>query len=134
MTTAVQTTSPYRETMSDDMRTVADWLAANGIDELLPDQPTFEVYDDERILYRAFKFNNDNRSHNVADITMGYANLLVEDRIVPVVTPLTAEVREAFERSETAEEENARAFLLEVRNRTVLSDKFEAYRKRLGLN
>ncbi len=113
---------------------VMDWLAANGIDELIPEQPTFLVQDEpfvKRIVYRAFKFDGDERGYDMGKISEGYLRLLEGDRSVPLTAPLTGEVRAAFDELETAPADQ-RCFLLEVRNGSCYADKANAYRQRLG--
>ena len=115
---------------------VMDWLAANGIDELIPHQPTFLVQDEpmvKRIVYRSFKFDDDQRGYDIQKVSEGYLRLLEEDREVPLVAPLTSEVRAAFEELETAPDDQ-RSFLLEVVNGSCYSAKAKAYRERLGFS
>lgn len=129
MTTLVRSNSPIRD-KSADVALVCDWLATNGIDEFLPGQPTFMVRDDQ-IIYQAFKFKNDRRGYDPADLIDGHVSLLEEDRIVPLLAPVTDDVRAAFECLEAAGRECA--YLVEVYNGGTLVDKMDAYRKRLGL-
>lgn len=82
-------------TETPELGTVLDWLAANNIDEIIPEQPTF-VVDDRHIFYRAFQFRDGKRSYDPADIVDNYVDVMIEDRQVPLVVPLTDEVREAF--------------------------------------
>lgn len=130
MTTLTRSNSPIRD-KSADMALVCDWLATNGIDELAPEQPTFLVRDDQ-IIYRAFKFADNQRGYNAATLLDGHVTLLEEDRIVPLLAPVTDDVRAAFERLETIGRECA--YLVEVYNGGTRSDKMDAYRRRLGIS
>lgn len=102
------------------------WLAANGIKELLPEKPWF-IVEDDRIFYSALKFIDDERSLDVTKLAFSYVDILREDRAVPVVTPLTDEVRAAFRALRAADPADQVRFL-EVRNRSCLKADAEAFK------
>lgn len=131
MTNAVQTERAKRD--SAEYLVVRDWLAANGIDEFLPEDPTFMVIDDQ-IVYRGFQFKNDRRGHDPEMLAEAYLRILEEDRTVPLAVPLADAVRAAFDALETREACEQRCFLIEVVKGGTDARKAEAYRRRLGLN
>lgn len=127
---AVKSRCPHRD-HSPEFAIVCDWLAANGIDEWLPEQPTFLVQDEpfkKRIIYRGWKFDGE-RGYDVNSIAEGYARLLEEDRIVPLLEPVTDEVRAAFRVLETVDATEGQAFLVEAGDAASM----EAHRRRMGL-
>lgn len=133
MATAIKSTCPHRDD-SPEFATVCDWLAANGIDELIPEDPTFMVIDD-RIVYRAFQFKDGQRGHDPAMLADAHLRLLEEDRTVPLQSPVTDEVRAAFDALESRESSQYRSFLVEIANGGTCGDnvaKADAYRRRLG--
>jgi hypothetical protein len=132
MTAQTISKSPYRDD-SPEVTVVSDWLAANGIDELLPDQPTF-VVGHGRIIYGGFKFEDDERGYDTDKILSdGIATVLREDRIVPLVSELTDEVRAAFAALE--DRDKWRCFLLERGSYGGWdSRKVDDYRERLGFD
>lgn len=129
MTTAVKSKCPTRDS-SPEFATVCDWLAANGIDEWLPEDPTFVVQDEhvKRIVYRGFQFDGDERGYDLDKISAGYVQVLHEDRSVPLLAPVTDAVRAAFDVLENSDPKH-QAFLVETSNHV----KMAAYRSRLGL-
>lgn len=72
-----------------------DWLAANGIDEWLPEGGTIKVKGG-RITYTAFQFEGGRRGYDGADIVVKGDVAATEQRTVPLVVPLTDKVRAAF--------------------------------------
>lgn len=109
---------------------VDDWLATNGIDEFIPSHPTFEVDNTrKRIIYRAFKFENDERGHDPTKLLVGHSSALEADRITPLLNPLTPMVRDAFQELEDGDE-ICRATLLEVNGATSWSTKLNGFADR----
>lgn len=71
---------------------VYDWLAANGIDEWLPENPTVTIAGD-RLTYTAFRFRGE-RGWDVEKIVFNpETGMLTEDRTVPLVVPPTDRIR-----------------------------------------
>jgi hypothetical protein len=129
MITRKISTNP-RPTANAAMAIVEDWLAANSIDEMIPEKPTVEVDNTlKRIIYRAFKFEDDERGHEAAKLLVGHSYALIEDRIVPLLAPLTPIVRDAFQELEDGEE-RSRITLVEVTGRSSRSTKNNSFADR----
>lgn len=87
-----------RDQYGPEFTLVSDWLATNGIDELIPENPVIEVNNTEQhIIYRAFQFIDGRRGYDLSALKTGYTDILIEDRTVPLIVPLTVEVRDAFQ-------------------------------------
>jgi hypothetical protein len=80
---------------------VYDWLAANGVDEWIPERPTFTV-DAGTLTYSAWRWQVDRggrslRGWDVGNVELaGAYDIAREDRTVPLVSPLTERVRKAM--------------------------------------
>lgn len=109
---------------------VDDWLASNGIDELMPEKPTIEVDNThKRIIYRAFKFEDDDRGHDPGKLFVSHSDVLVEDRVMPLLASLTPIVRDAFQQLEDVDD-MYRATLVEVTNGAAWSTKGNGFADR----
>ncbi len=126
-----RSTCPQRNQYGPAFKLVCDWLATNGIDEVVPEQPTFEVNNTERhIIYRAFQFIDGQRGHDLGKLRTGHFDILVEDRVVPLVEPLSPTVRDAFQRLED-EGGRLRATLIEIHHRTSRSTRDNGFADRV---
>lgn len=84
--------------MTHPYRIAYGWLAANGIDELVPDRPLI-IVDETRgqlsVTCWAWKPGADRWDYTLSVTRLGDA-LATEERVVPLTVPLTKKVREAI--------------------------------------
>lgn len=81
-----------------ELNEVLDWLAANGIDEWLPERPTITIdYGLSQITYTAFQFTGE-RGWDVANLASHRDDIHTEERTVPLLVSPTDRIRALADR------------------------------------
>lgn len=75
-----------------------DWLALNGVDEWLPEGPTFTIKDGA-LTYTAYVWNGPRGWSGERIVVDGKGKAAVEQRTVPMVVPPTPRIRELLART-----------------------------------